>query len=140
MSVQTECRATEVLNPWRPVRAMVSQPRVKQAEGLRHPGFPHVPGLKTIAPCKGNVSANRMQNMKARFQYFAEVQPDFAKQYVGNRGNAPTTNNRKSECSLTSQSKNTSIELYKIILNTYLFSLSKRLFLVQYAVYGVYHR
>ena len=25
------------------------------------------------------VSANRMQNMKARFQYFAEVQPDFTK-------------------------------------------------------------
>ena len=39
-----------------------------------------------------------MQNMKARFQYFAEVQPDLAK-----------------------QSKNTSIELYKIILNTYLY-------------------
>ena len=43
-----------------------------------------------------------MQNMKARFQYFAEVQPDFAK-----------------------QSKNTSIELYKIILNTYLSQVVK---------------
>ena len=33
-----------------------------------------------MAPCKGNVSANRMQNLKTRFQSFAEVQPDFAKQ------------------------------------------------------------
>jgi hypothetical protein len=45
-----------VLNPRRPVRAMVSQPRVKQDEGLRHPGFPHVLGLKGIAPCKGRTS------------------------------------------------------------------------------------
>ena len=33
-----------------------------------------------MAPCKGNVSANRMQNLKTRFQSFAEVKPDFAKQ------------------------------------------------------------
>ena len=39
-------------------KAMVSQPRVKQAEGLRHPGSPpNVQGLKSIAPCKGNTSS-----------------------------------------------------------------------------------
>ena len=28
---------------------------------------------------KGNVSANRMQNLKTLFKSYAEVQPDFAK-------------------------------------------------------------
>ena len=37
-------------------KAMVFQPRVKQAEGLRHPGSPHVQGLKGIAPCRGSMS------------------------------------------------------------------------------------
>ena len=80
-----------VFNPWRPVRAMVSQPRVKQAEGLRHPGSPpNVQGLKTIAPCKGNTSSigatprrqttanpNAERGNLACMSY-AEVQPDFA--------------------------------------------------------------
>ena len=35
---------------------MVSQPKVKQAEGLRHPEFPHVLGLKGIARYKGRTS------------------------------------------------------------------------------------
>ena len=37
--------------------AIISQPRVKQTEGLRHPGFsPNEKGLNGIAPCKGNMS------------------------------------------------------------------------------------